>query len=354
MAGGFELSNGEELDGRVLTVSGAIGADELGVTLVHEHVHADLRPLLGVHGYATGSGGRLDRTSAGEARWNPGAFAENYDLTDVDLVVAELEAVYRAGGRTVVDATPAGLGRDPVALSAIAERTGLQIVMGCGYYLERTHPPALGRASAEDIAAELNAEIRTGVGATGIRPGIIGEIGTGPEPTDAELKVVRGAALAQRESGLAVTVHLHPWAAAGRLVLSVLMAEGVPPDRVVLNHLTTAVGDRRYELDLLEAGAFLAYDLFGFDHSLLGFGRYPPSDYDTAREVAALAELGFLDQLLVSQDVGVRTRLAAYGGWGYAHLLTRVVPLLKEHGLDEDGLDALLVRNPRRALAIRS
>ncbi len=334
----------------VATVLGDVEGAELGPTLVHEHLHADMTGMLGAHGYDAGADVPLDPADAAEARWHPGSFPDNYRLTDTELTVRELEPLVRAGCRTVVDATPVGLGRGPEALAALSRATGLNVVMGCGWYLEPVHPAGLAARSVEDLAAELVGELRSGVGETGIRPGLIGELGTGAVPTDAELRVLRAAALAQRETGVCVSVHLHPWSKNGLAVLDVLEAEGVDPARVILNHLTTAIDDEPYQLALLERGAFACYDLFGFDHSCLGPGRYAPSDHDAAARVCALAERGHLEQLLVSQDVGVKTRLRAFGGWGYAHLFEHVVPLLRAGGFDDAMLETLLVRNPRAAL----
>src|SRR6516165_2408956 len=97
--------------------------------------------------------------------------------------------VVRNGCSTVVDATPLGLGREPERLLEIAQRTGLNVVMGCGYYLEQTHPPSVGERTADQLAAELIAEFEEGE----IRPGVIGEIGTGPVWSAEEEKVLRAA-----------------------------------------------------------------------------------------------------------------------------------------------------------------
>jgi phosphotriesterase-related protein len=335
----------------VTTVLGEIPAEGLGPTLVHEHLVCDMTGMLGAHGYDVAADEPLDPSQAAEARWHPGSFPDNYRLVDTELALRELEPLVRAGCRTVVDATPVGLGRDPEALAGLARATGLNVVMGCGWYLEAVHPPGLAERPVDALAEELVAELRAGVGETGVRPGLIGEIGTSAVPTEAEWRVLRAAAAAQRETGVCVSVHLHPWSKNGLAVLDVLESEGVDPRRVILNHLTTAIDDEPYQLALLERGAFACYDLFGFDHSCLGPGRYAPSDHDAAARVCGLAERGYLEQLLVSQDVGVKTRLRAYGGWGYAHLFEHVVPLLRAGGFDEAALETLLVANPGRALA---
>lgn len=336
----------------VMTVTGPRPAASLGRTLIHEHLYLDATALLGVHGYPVVSSKPLDLTTAAEARWNPGGFPDNYRLTDVGRQVEELQPFAKHGGQAVVDVTPEGLGRSPTALVRIARASGLSVIMGGGYYLAETHPPGLHDEAEDAIAQRLIAEFRRGVDGTGIRPGIIGELGTGDPLQPAEEKVLRASVRAHLDTGLALSIHLHPWAKEGIKVLDVLADEGMNPEKVILNHITTAVDDDGYQRALLERGVYLAYDLFGFDHSVLQPGRYAPSDAVVAAKVVELANDGHIDRLLISQDVGVKTRLLAYGGWGYAHLLTHVVPLLVAMGMDESAIEQILVGNPRRVLAL--
>ena len=336
-----------------MTVRGPTPVAELGPTHVHEHLYMDCRPLLRVHPYPVVSEAPLTLETATEARWNPGGFPDNYHQTDVDQIVAELEPFRAAGGRTIVDVTPSHLSRDPVILRRISERSGVQVIMGGGYYLAGTHPPGIAQRSAQDIAAELIDEWRHGVGDTGVRPGVIGEIGTGNPVQPEEERVVRAAAWAHLETGLPISIHVHPWGFEGGYVLDVLDSEGVDPDRVILGHMNTAVGKPPYLLDLLSRGTNLGFDLMGFDHSLIGLGKYPPSDFDVVARIVDLAERGFGDQLFVSQDMGgVKTRLLAYGGWGYAHILDHVVPLLRNAGWGNAEVETLLVINPARLLQV--
>lgn len=336
-----------------MTVTGPVDPATLGVTLMHEHVWMDTTPVLAVHGYAAGADGPFDLARAAEARWNPGSHPDNYRLTDERVAVDELAHVAAAGGSTVVDVTPIGLGRDPRALAAIARRTGLRIVMGGGYYLGPVHPSGLAERSEAAIADGMIEEWRSGVDGSDIRPGIIGELGTSDPPLPEELRVLRAAAVASRATGLALSVHLHPWGRTGELVADTLLEAGADPARIILGHLTTAHDDGPYLRRLATRGTALAFDLFGFDHSLLGAGRYPPSDADVAATVVRLVrDEGLGERILVSQDVGVRTRLRRYGGWGYDHLLRHVVPLLRAGGLDDAAIDGLLVANPRRLLTI--
>jgi phosphotriesterase-related protein len=335
-----------------VTVRGPVDPAALGITSSHEHLWMDSTPLLAVHGYRVGDAGPWDAAVAAEARWNPGVHPDNYRLTDVDAVVEELAAFVAAGGRTIVEMTPPSLGRDPVRVREISERAGVHVIQGTGQYLEPTHQAWVADASEAAIAERLVADATVGIDGTGIRAGIYGEIGTLDPVRPAELKVLRAAAAASRETGLAVSVHLHPWGHEGTTVLRTLLDAGADPGRVVLGHLNTAIDRPGEILALADAGAVLGFDLFGFDHSLLGPGRWPPSDRDVAAVVVALLRSGHGDSIVLGQDVGVRTRLRRWGGWGYAHFLEHVVPLLRELGASEDDLDAMLVRTPARLLAV--
>jgi len=336
-----------------MTVDGPVPPEQLGSTLIHEHLWLDATPLLAMHGYASDRGTPFDARAAAEARWNPGCHPENYRLTDLDLAVEEVRLYLEAGGRTIVDVTPSHLGRNPTALQSIAKRTGVQVIMGGGFYLEPTLPAGFETRSSESITSELIGEWQHGVGDTGVRPGILGEFGTGTPPTATELRVLRAAGDASLATGLSITIHLHPWGRTGQVVVDLLVRAGVAPERIVLNHLNTAYDDERYLRTLVDSGVFVAFDLFGFDHSLLGLGRFPPSDADVALTVARLARGGHAGQILLSQDIGVRTRYCAYGGWGYGHLLRHVVPLLTDAGLEDVVIQRLLVTNPGRVLTVR-
>lgn len=335
-----------------MTVLGPVPSSELGMTLFHEHLHMDATPLLAVHGYTPTQQRPFDAEAAAEARWDPGSHADNYRFTEVELIATEVSEFRDAGGGTVVDQTPAALGRNPEALGHIAEAAGVHVIMGAGHYLEPTHAEWVAAASDAELAHRLSLECREGDPVTGVRPGIIGEVGTSIPVHPQEERVLRAAAIAARESGLAVSVHLHPWGRTGGHVLDVLLGEGLPPERIALGHLNTAWDDEAYLAGLADRGARLVFDLFGFDHSLIGVGRWAPSDRDVAATVTRLLGRGHREQLLISHDIGVRTRLRAYGSWGYAHIPRHVVPLLGELGAGDRDVARMLVDNPAALLTL--
>ena len=150
-----DLSEAHIRSGRVMTVRGAVPLDALGTTLMHEHLLLDARSWW----HRPKEAERLHLASSpvhagiiGELRMDPFANLDNCRLDDEKLVIAEVLPFKALGGATVVDPTCRGIGRDPLALSRISEATGLNIVMGAGYYLQGSHPPVFARMSADGIA----------------------------------------------------------------------------------------------------------------------------------------------------------------------------------------------------------
>ena len=137
----------------------------------------------------------------GRVRYDPFSNRDNLLLLDEDGAIAEMLLYKKAGGGTVVDATTIGIGRDPLALARIARAVGINIVMGAGYYVGITHPDGMDDKTESDIAQQIVDELKTGVGNTGVRAGIIGELGCSWPLMDNEPKVLRAAAAAQSETG---------------------------------------------------------------------------------------------------------------------------------------------------------
>jgi phosphotriesterase-related protein len=335
--------------GRVMTVRGAISAAALGVTLHHEHILNDCRcwwhePQEPERRHLATGPVRME--ILGELRMDPFANLDNCALDDEPLAIAELGAVRAAGGATVIDPTCRGIGRDPKALRRISEATGLNVVMGSGYYLESSHPPAVAGMAAGDIADEIVAEALDGV--DGVRIGLIGEIGVSADFTAAERKSLRGAARAQARTRLPLMVHLPGWFRRGLEVLDLIEGEGGDPRHTVLCHMNPSFADPAYQEALAGRGAFLGYDMIGMDFFYADQGVQCPSDDEVAAAIVRLVGNGFADRLLLSGDVFLKMMLARYGGFGYAHTLRHFVPRLRRHGLSEAETSALLIDNPRR------
>jgi len=334
--------------GRVMTVAGPIPSAELGVTLPHEHLLNDVRCWW----HSPREPERLHLATEpvhigilGELRQDPFVNLDNCALTDERLAIAELLAFKQAGGVTVVDPTCRGIGRDPAALVRISEATGLNVVMGAGYYLETSHPPVLAAMSADDIADEIVAEAVDGI--AGVRVGLIGEIGVSGDFTPAERRSLAGAARAQARTGLPLMVHLPGWFRRGLEVLDVVEEEGGDPRHTVLCHMNPSFDDPAYQRACAARGAFIEYDMIGMDFWYADQQVQCPSDEQTAAAIARLVAEGVGHKLLLSQDVFLKMMLGAHGGNGYAHVLRHYVPRLRRHGVSDETIRRMLIDNPR-------
>lgn len=336
--------------GLVMTVTGPVPAASLGVTLIHEHLLNDCRCWW--HKPREPARARLACDPVhpgilGELRMDPFVNVSNCTLDDERLAAAELLPARAEGAQTVVDPTCQGIGRDPHALRRIAGATGLNVVMGGGFYLQASHPDRVRHLSADGIADEIVAEAVAGVGDSGVRIGLIGEIGVSSDFTPDEQKSLRGAARAQARTGLPLMIHLPGWFRLGHRVLDIVQEEGADVSHTVLCHMNPSGHDIAYQASLAARGAFLGYDMIGMDFFYADQGVQCPSDEDNARAITALIGQGHLGRLLLSQDVFLKMMLTHYGGFGYAYLLRHFLPRLRRHGVTEADMNRLMVGNPR-------
>ena len=339
--------------GKVMTVLGPIPTADMGQTLMHEHILNDCRcwwnePKEPERRYLADSPVRIEILS--ELRQDPFVNLHNIALDDEPLAVEELGQFVAAGGRTIVDPTCRGIGRDPEALARISRATGLNIVMGSGYYLQSSHPPEVARLSADQIAAEIEAEAHAGVGGTGVRIGLIGEIGVSSEFTPDERKSLAGAARAQKATGLPLMVHLPGWFRLAHQVLDLVEENGGDARQTVLCHLNPAHDDMAYLTALGARGAFLEFDMIGMDFFYADQQVQCPSDDEVARAIVRLIDAGLADRVLLSHDVFVKMMLTRYGGNGYAFVTRHFLPRLRRHGVDEAMLTRLMICEPARRL----
>ena len=339
-----------------MTVLGPVPTSELGVTLMHEHIFNDCSCCWRGHEPDYSSEimhSKVDASMQQQLIKDPFGCLDNCGNDDEALAIQELASVTAHGGRTLVDPTNRDIGRDPEALMRVAKATGLNIIMGAGYYLHSSHPPELSALSVDDIASEIQTEYEIGVDQTGARIGLIGEIGVSSEFTDSEKKVLEGSAKAAVRTGLPLMVHLPGWDRLGHKVLDVAEACELNPTRVILCHMNPSCGDQSYQQALAARGAFIEYDMVGMDY-VFEQGRVTcPTDDESAIGLANLAEAGHLSQLLLSQDVFLKSMLSIHGGKGYAHLFSEFLPRLLGHGFGQDEINQMMVSNPAMALTIQ-
>jgi phosphotriesterase-related protein len=342
------------LSGQALTVLGPVDADALGVTLPHEHLLIDFAVMFREPAAAGDKGLAYQPVGLANLGWVRQNFNSNLDnlrLLDERTAQDEIMLFRRAGGQTVVDPTNASLARDPQALARIARATGLNVVMGAGYYVAAAHPPDMDRRSEDALVREIVADVTVGVGDTGVRAGLIGEIGNTWPWTENEKKVVRAAVEAQRRTGAPLMIHPGRDAAAPMQIVELIAKQGGDLRRTIMCHVERTIADRRQLFDLADTGVWLEYDLFGLENSYYPYNPDfdMPNDGGRMVQILALVDRGHEAQILMSHDIAYKTSLTKYGGHGYHHLLVNVVPRLRRKGVDDAGIRRLLVDNPRRA-----
>ncbi|MEO6029087.1 MAG: phosphotriesterase-related protein [Candidatus Binatia bacterium] len=316
----------------VQTVTGRVRPEDLGRTLIHEHV------LIGFPG------------------WNLDAFAPKFVRADaMARAVDQMHELRDLGVGTFVDPCPMDLGRDVEFLAELGQRSGMQIVCTTGAYFEAegiTH--TFRHLPVEEITAIYIKEITEGVGETGIRAGAV-KIATGAHQiSDYERKLVTAGARAAKETGVPLISHTQE-ASCGHEQIDLVTGEGVEPHRLVVGH-SDGVDDPDYHRSLAERGAFVGFDRFGITLIL--------PDEVRVRNVVALAKSGHTRNILLSHDsivcwqgrpVPFANRyedvLAMLPEWRPTSIPKKIVPQLRAGGLTEADIETILVDNPRRFLA---
>ncbi|MFO0503386.1 MAG: phosphotriesterase [Acidobacteriota bacterium] len=307
-------------DREVITVNGVIRPEEMGVTQTHEHLFLDAMDHYPGYGY-------------------------QLVIDDEDVMAKEMEEFTGRGGRTICDVTLDEIGRDPVRLARFSRRTGIHVLMGCGWYREFGYPAVVKEKTSRELADILVKEIEAGVGDTGIRAGFIGEIGTGRHAIlPGEERVFRAAALAQARTGVAITTHTTRWGTLAMEQIALLEEYGADLSRVIIGHLGDRVGVHHL-LPIAEKGVYVEVDN-------IGYLDYQP-EWVRADNVANLVHAGFTKQLLLSEDICMLNHLKYTGGKGYGYILEVFVPMLRERGVTDEQIHQMMVTNPANVFSRR-
>ena len=310
----------------VQTVTGSVGADSLGTTLMHEHL------LVGWPGWeAEASADRAAR------RAHAGRCVER---------MSELKA---HGLATLVDPCPIDLGRDVELMAEVAERSGVRIVCATGLYKEDLGNTAyFKQRSVDEIAEVYSSEITKGIGNSGIKAGII-KCATGKgQVTKYEENCLRAAARAHLRTGAPITTHTED-GTMGREQLDIFASEGVDLQRVIIGH-SCGSADLGYHRDMLDRGCFLGFDRFGLD--------FLHPDKLRLAALIGLLGVGYQKQIVLSHDsvwcwLGRGLDLPPetaklIENWKPTHVFQNILPALKRSGVSEEKIRAMLVENPRR------
>ena len=341
----------------VNTVLGKVEKENLGIISPHEHLFSDITwaftppadPIEHKMAFEP-----ICMRNLGVLRRNVSFARDNLILDDLDLASYELREFRRAGGGTLADVTVNGINRSPKMLRNAAIESGVNIVMGCGYYYAASHPKDMDDRTVECLADEMLMELTDGIGVAKTKAGVIGELGVSDRIYPNEKKVLEAGAIAQKKTGVGVHVHMSDQPVDGNRfpfgldMLDIFEKSGANVSKVCLNHIGVIMGvDIEYCTEVLKRGAYIALDTFGHEFYKDNMIPYPfETDLGRVRAIKKLCDKGFEKQILISCDICHKTLLHTYGGWGYDHIITNIIPMMRDEGFDEKTIGRLTAGNP--------
>ena len=325
---------GSEESGVVHTFRGPIDADHLGPTLIHEHIFV-----------------RNPELEAGlpDEEWNP--------VTAVEVAVRGLTELHALGIRTIVDLTVPGLGRDARLVAQVADRARVNVVAATGWYTPNVlptyfqfHGPGRQIDRPDPLIELFVRDIIDGIAGTGVRAAVLKVMTEADGITPDIARVMTAAAIAHRETGVPVTTHSHPASRNGLLQQAFLGERGVPADRIIIGHSGDSE-DLDYLRELMDNGSTIGMDRFGMEQVL--------SDERRVRTLISLLELGYADRMVISHDAAFYShvtppswRARSAPRWRMDTISRSILPMLRKAGVTDDLIDQMMVRNPRRMLAV--
>ena len=307
---------------QVWTVKGPVDSQDLGMTLIHEHVLFQ--------------------------------FDDSRRKQTIDFAVGLLEDAAAKGVKTVVDLTPV---RRIDWFMEIADRVDVNIVACTGYYVNRMTPPPLAAFSEAQMVDRMVRELTMGIDTTDVRAGIIKVAGVDPELTEWEKQVFRAAAAAQRQTGACIATHA---IAGSRAQADVILRAGGDLNKVFFSHVEAEFGwegrslqeEARYLEGITRDGGSLLFNNFGFEFDT----PWP----DLVYLLKYLCDAGYQDKILMSMDCNwtwnaadeIEFEAAAEhpdtARRTFAYMVTDVIPALLESGFSGEDIQTFLVDNPRR------
>jgi phosphotriesterase-related protein len=309
------------------TVSGPVDEEELGLTLPHEHI----------------------RTTSEAVRAN---FPHLYDeQAELDRAVTQFQAVMDQGVKTIVEPTCMDLGRDVRLAQRVVEATGIQLVMCTGIYGARYTflPQHFANRDVDYLADVFVHDIEDGIQGTDVKAAFLKCAVDEPGITEDVDKVLRACARASKRTGRPIMSHSHPASGTGLRQMDVFDEEGVDPANVVIAH-TGDTDDLEYIEQLLARGCYIGMDRYGIDLFL------PIAPRNAT--VVELCKRDHAERMMLSQDYVatldwfppemVKQELPK---WSFTLILDEIVPALKEAGVTDEQVDAMMVDAPRRWLA---
>jgi len=338
----------------VTTLMGEVDKSQLGVVLPHEHTCFGVSEFLTMY-----DDWEMEKTFHGEVTLetlglltrNPYAVRANNIMDCPDILIDEIFQFKKAGGGTWVDLSGRRrrFSRNIRFTYEVALKTGLHVVAGTGYGLDQNMGKLVETGTVNDLVDEMMTDITEGIDGTGLKAGVIGEVGTGKDITPKEYKALEAASIVQKQSGLGLQIHAYLYNREGLKALDFAKKHGANPEKISINHVDVVL-DMEYIYRLLDQGVYIEFDNFGKEYYVdrevrnPGYGLFV-RDTERVELLKKMIERGYKKQVLLSCDVCLKTLLHTYGGWGYDHLLTNVLPMMEDAGINMQDVQEMLVQN---------
>jgi phosphotriesterase-related protein len=341
----------DDMRGKAQTVLGLVDPSALGSTLMHEHLIWNLTPPAQ---RTPGPWPDLDLRQWWDLANSVVRVERNTTQRDRGAAARAVAEVVAHGGRTIVELTIGGIDPDPDGLAQVARETGAHIVMGCGHYVHDYQDPANAHRTQDELAQEMIDQVQLGAWGTGVRAGLVGEIGCQWPWTDLEKKCLAAAVTAQQETGAALTIHParhqdHPW-----MLVEFLRAHGADLSRTIIDHIDRTIFDDDRLFRLADSGVVLEWDLFGQEGTNYGLNDIDmPNDGQRIRDIRRVLDRGHRSQVVISHDICHVVQMTEWGGHGYAHIYKQVLPRMLRRGFTQAEIDAIMVETPRRLLTFQ-
>ncbi|MBA47072.1 MAG: hypothetical protein CL893_03185 [Dehalococcoidia bacterium] len=344
--------------GKVMTVLGAIEPKQVGNTSTHDHIIIDFNAIL-TEPIDSKDISKMDEKisidNLGWVRFNWASSKDNLVYQDVKDACNELDHYRNSGGNTIVDVTNIGLGRDPKKLKEISSKTGVNIVMGSGFYVELAQTLNYTSEGIESLFESIMKDITIGAGDSNVKSGIIGEIGCSWPWTKNEKISMEASVLAHKTTGLPLLIHPGRNQYAPLEIIEFISKLGADLDNVVMGHIDRTIFDYSILKETAETGVYINLDLWGHDSPYypLAPETYMPGDHERINMIEFLIKNNFEDKILLAQDICTKHRLKKYGGHGFDHILKRIVPWMKIRGIENEIIKKMMITNPTNMLTIK-
>lgn len=342
----------------VISVNGVIEADDLGVTAAHEHIFCDysndyVEPPERVKTFMREQGISLEQPitlkSYGLLMREPLWSIYNQILDDYDDAKEELAILKKAGVKTVLDPTNIGVGRNPAGLRRLSQELGMNFITATGYYRNKFHPAEVESMTVDEIEERIFQEVMVGIEGSNIRAGLIGELGTtGNTIYPRENKVLIAGARVNQRTNVPIMVHTEGREETVTAVLKILKENGANLEKVNICHVNGA----SYWQDILETGASIGMDCFGSTFNVDSEVVMLETDMQRIKDLKRVLDAGYGHKVILGNDVCMKMRLHKYGGWGYDHIITNLVPYMKKTGITDEQLHLLFFESPKTFLDI--